>query len=101
MSHTEIYNTRSWRSLPRDYCAVSYLFGGAAGPCSGLIHHHHVDPEDPRSRTVQVCASHHPRIHAALRHLGGSERAWKRCPHRHRTPEARHACERRLNLKAA
>ena len=91
----QAYNTRVWRDLPRDYCVVDLLFGEAVGPCSGLIHHHHVDPEDPTSRTVQVCASHHPRVHAVLRFL--ERPRVRRCPHIHRTPEAREACERRLN----
>lgn len=92
-----VYDRRSWRNLPRDYCIVEHLLGAAAGPCSGLIHHHHVDPLDEDSRTVQVCQSHHPRVHKALRALTGSpERARKRCRHTHRTREAREACERRM-----
>ena len=89
------YNTRRWRDLPRDYCAVSLLFGELAGPCSGLIHHHHVDPSDPDSRTVQICAGHHPRLHAVLRFL--ERPRWRTCTHAHRTREGREACERRLN----
>ena len=92
----QAYNTRVWRELPRDYCTVSLLFGEIAGPCSGLIHHHHVDPDDPDSRTLQVCAVHHPRIHAALRVIASAS-ARRRCPHVHRTREARESCERRLN----
>ena len=90
-----VYSTRAWRELPRNYCVVELLFGEAVGPCSGLIHHHHVDPTDPDSRTAQVCATHHPKVHAALRHL--SARSWRVCPHAHRSREARELCERRLN----
>lgn len=90
-----VYNTQAWRQLPRDYCAVSYLLDGAAGPCRGLIHHHHVDPTDPDSRTVQVCAAHHSRVHALLRRLTG--RSERRCSHRHPTRLGREACERKLN----
>jgi hypothetical protein len=89
-----VYNTRSWRSLPRDYCVVSELLGDFAGPCRGLIHHHHVDPSDADSRTVQVCSGHHPKIHAVLKGLG---RPRRRCTHNHRYDHARRECERRLN----
>ncbi len=94
-----VYDRRSWRNLPRDYCIVEHLLGAAAGPCSGLIHHHHVDPTDEGSRTVQVCAGHHSRVHAALRGLSAPERR-RRCPHHHRTREGREACERRLQRAA-
>ncbi len=95
MEHTSVYNTRRWRDLPRDYCVVSELLGDFAGPCTGLIHHHHVDPTDPDSRTIQVCASHHPKIHALLRKVTVS--TWKHCTHNHRYAHARRDCERRLN----
>lgn len=95
MAHTAVYNTSAWRSLPRDYCAVSLLLDEAAGPCRGLIHHHHVDPTDPDSRTVQVCAAHHPKVHALLRTLGSSE--VRRCTHNHRYDHARRECEERMN----
>ena len=56
------------------------------------------DPEDPESRTIQVCNSHHQRLHAALRALlTPSEPEWKTCTHKHRYPEGKAACERRLN----
>jgi hypothetical protein len=94
MEHSAVYNTQAWRELPRSHCAVDLLLGGAAGPCAGKIHHHHVDPDDPYSRTLQVCASHHPKLHAALRSLS---RRPKRCTHQHRYDWARRECERRLN----
>jgi hypothetical protein len=94
MTHTAVYNTSRWRGLPRDYCIAEYLLGDAAGPCTGLIHHHHVDPTDPDSRTVQVCQAHHPKIHAILRGLAPRRR---RCTHNHRYDHARRECERRLN----
>ena len=92
------YDKRSFRNLPRERCEVEFLFGPAIGPCKGLIHLHHTDPGDPDSRTIQVCASHHTRLHAALRVLltpSGPE--WKTCTHKHRYPEGKAACERRLN----
>ena len=94
------YNTRAWRALPRDRCIVSVLFGDAAGPCQGLIHRHHVDPDDPRSRSVPCCASHHPKLQAALRFLLRTPRR-RVCRHRHMTLAAREQCERRLNRQAA
>lgn len=90
------YNTRAWRDLPRDYCVAELLLGDAAGPCRGLIHHHHVNPLDPDSRTVQCCQGHHSRLHTLLRSLNRSPRV-KRCPHQHKTRAGREACERRLN----
>ena len=93
-----VYNRQAWRDLPRDYCCVEFLLGPAAGACGGLIHHHHVDPTDPDSRTVQVCQRHHPKVHALLRGLS-SERV-RRCTHNHRYDHARRECERRLNAAA-
>ena len=94
--HTAVYNTRRWRDLPRDHCIVDTLLGDAAGDCRGLIHRHHVDPADPSSRTVSVCAAHHSQLHGLLRHVGRR----RRCPHRHPTRAGREACERRLNRAA-
>lgn len=91
-----VYDTRAWRNLPRDYCVIDLLLGDAAGPCQGLIHHHHVDPADPDSRTVQVCNGHHGRLHGVLGRLTAVSE-WKTCSHRHTTREGRAACERRLN----
>jgi hypothetical protein len=96
MSHTAVYNTQRWRDLPREYCLASELLGEAVGQCRGTIHRHHVNPDDPDSRTVELCAAHHSRVHAVLRSLT-REPMVRRCPHRHVTPEARAACERRLN----
>lgn len=93
--HRDLYNTRAWRDLPRDYCLVEVFFGEAVGPCAGLIAHHHVNPNKRDSRTVQVCARHHPKLEAALRKLAAEPA--KRCSHRHHYPGAREACERRLN----
>jgi hypothetical protein len=93
----EAYYTRAWRELPRDgECVVAFLFGRTAGDCAGAIHRHHVDPDDPESRSLQVCASHHPKLQAALRRLSARP-TWRRCPHEHRYPGARVACEARLN----
>lgn len=99
--HRTAYNRAFWRELPRNGdCAVAFLFGEAVGPCDGLMHRHHVDPDDPDSRSFQVCAGHHPSLQAVLRQLSRGRR-WRRCPHPHRSREAREACERRLNTAAA
>jgi hypothetical protein len=91
-------HTREWRDLPRDgECVAEFLFGEAVGPCHGLMHRHHVRPRDPESRTYLACARHHPMIEAWLRRL--SRR--RRCPHNHRYPGAREACERKLNADLA
>lgn len=89
-----VYNSQRWRELPRTQCVVSALLEGAVRPCRGLIHRHHIDPTDPDSRTVQVCAGHHQDLHTLLRGLRPRVR---RCPHRHPTREGREACERKLN----
>lgn len=97
-------HTREWRELPRDgECVAEFLFGEAAGPCSGAMHRHHVVPRDPESRTYLACAGHHPAIESFLRRL--RRRALRltgerRCPHppgAHRYPGAREACERQLS----
>jgi hypothetical protein len=92
------YDKRAFRNLPRERCAVADLFG--LDDCHGSIHRHHVNPEDPSSRTIEVCNRHHQRVHAALRTLAAPESGWKSCPHRpgtHRYPWAKEACEQRLN----
>lgn len=91
----KVYNTQDWRELPRDgECAVAYLFGDSVGPCHGAIDRHHVDP--PNERSIQVCHRHHPMLEAARRRVVAKPE-WKRCPHTHRSREARESCERRLN----
>lgn len=92
------YSTRAWRELPRDGdCVVAFLFGDAVGGCRGVMHRHHVDPDDGASRSVQVCAGHHPTLQAALRTLRGGERQRRRCGHRHPYDHGRRECERHLN----
>ena len=97
-------HTREWRDLPRDgECVAEFLFGEHAGPCHGLMHRHHVMPGDPTSRTYLACAAHHPQIEAFLRSLRRrADRVLgrRRCPHQHRSREAREMCERQLNRAA-
>jgi hypothetical protein len=89
------YNSQAWRRLPRETCRIAELFGELVGPCSGPIHRHHVDPEDPDCRTIQVCQTHHPTLHAALRNLT-RDRTRRRCNHQHRYDHARRECEERI-----
>jgi len=96
------YNTRKWRSLSRDgICAVGELLGTE---CFGPLHLHHVRPlqagGDQFGNTVLVCERHHPSLEALARRVW-KQQEWKRCPHVHRTREARESCERRLNAQAA
>ncbi len=98
MSIAPVYQTASWRGLPRSSCAIHELLGTE---CGGSIARHHVRPlsagGDPDGRTVQVCARHHPSLEALARRVW-RERVWKTCPHHHQTRESREACERKLNL---
>lgn len=95
------YDLRSWRNLPREFCVIEYLFGDVVGECVGIIDLHHVRAGDPDSRSIPVCHRHHPQLEATLRRLSAPERAWKRCRHRHSTPESRKACEEKLNRVSA
>jgi hypothetical protein len=90
-----VYSLTAWRELPRTRCLIETLFGDVAGPCSGRIHRHHVDPDEPYGRTIEVCAAHHPRVEAILRRLRQDPPG---CPHRpgtHRYAHAREECARR------
>ena len=100
------YNSPEWRivrELVRERdgrrCTVARLLGGS---CRGLLHVHHIDPDadplDPEN-LGSVCARHHPKWEALRRAL--VEPRWRRCPHPHRTREARELCERRLNRQLA
>lgn len=92
-----VYDRRDWRSLPRDTCAVYELLGGE---CKGEIALHHIHPlslDGPEDGIVTPCCSaHHPMLEALARRVYKAPE-WKRCTHNHRYPEAREACERRLN----
>ena len=94
------YYKSSWRNLPRSRCAAAELLGGE---CAGPIGRHHLHPislgGDPEGETVEACARHHPMLEALARKIHGLPE-WKRCPHTHRSREAREACETRLNRAA-
>ena len=100
------YSSAEWRALreqarARDAnrCTVSRLLGGQ---CHGRLHAHHIDRDgDPLDldNVGTTCAHHHPRWEALRRSLTTVREPvrWRRCPHSHRYPSGREACERRLN----
>lgn len=102
------YHSPEWRAvaalaIERDgrRCTVSRLLGGS---CSPRLHAHHLDRAgDPLDvdNVATACDRHHPRWEAVRRAV--VERRpprRRRCPHQHRYPGAREACERRLNAAA-
>ena len=107
-----IYGSPRWRTararaLKRDAdrCTVARLLGGQ---CSPSLHVHHIIPArdggDPFAldNLATVCSAHHP-VWEALRRLVVKKMlaGEPRCPHTHRTAEARRICEQRLSAKAA
>lgn len=107
-----IYNTLRWRktsarAIARDghRCTVARLLGG---PCSGRLHAHHIEPVREGGAPFDLdnvgtaCASHHPQWEALRRTIVGRRRhdpKPARCPHQHRSAEARRICEARLARK--
>lgn len=102
---TNVYSDTRWAeardaALTRDgsRCSVSRLFGGQ---CHPVLHAHHVVPveecDDPFDvdNLVTACQSHHPMLEAMRRYLSRKQEP-RRCPHNHRYPGAREACERRM-----
>jgi len=95
------------RILERDQRRCNGRFLG--GRCSPILDVHHIHPReeggsDDEDNLMVLCHRHHPMLEAIRRQiLKRREPEWKRCPHRHRSPEARLLCERRLNrgLRAA
>lgn len=96
------------RALARDgnACTVSRFFGGQ---CSDApLHAHHIlSVADGGERydlanVGTTCAAHHPMWEALrrqlVRHLMAAP---PRCPHQHRSVEARAICERRLRQRQA
>lgn len=111
-----LYSSLRWRivrkrALERDghRCTVSRLLGG---PCSpGPLHAHHIVPVEDGGPPFELdnigstCAGHHPQWEALRRilvqRLLGDDDRPPRCPHQHRTREARRICERRLARQRA
>ncbi len=103
-----LYNTLRWRiarnrALERDghRCTVSRLLGGPCAP--GPLHAHHIVPVEEGGPLFDVdnlgttCSAHHSQWESLRRILARRRRApAPRCPHQHRTVEAREICERRL-----
>lgn len=104
-----VYNTPDWRGAvvlvrERDEgrCTVCRLLGG---PCSGRLHVHHIVPLEEGGAKFDldnlgtVCARHHPMWESLRRELVRRLTAAPeipRCPHPHRTAEARQQCEARM-----
>ena len=107
-----LYSTALWRLVAqkakrrdRSRCTVARLLGG---DCRGLLHVHHIVPVSEGGAALAldnlatVCASHHPKWEslrrAIMRQRG--EVMQIRCPHSHRSLEARLLCEARLRREA-
>jgi hypothetical protein len=102
-----IYNTSLWRAVSsrakrRDErrCTVAKLLGG---PCKGDLHAHHIVPVADGGAAYDLdnvgttCAAHHPQWESLRRILVRRQLAAQpRCPHQHRSAEARRICEERL-----
>jgi hypothetical protein len=95
----QLWETARAIVLDRDghRCTVSRLLGGR---CHGRLHVHHIDPEGApydEDNLGSVCAAHHPRWEALRREIVSSRRRdLPRCPHTHRSIEARRLCEAQL-----
>lgn len=104
-----VYNTALWdavreRALERDghRCTVGWLLGG---PCSSPdvpLEAHHIIPVEEGGPAYELdnvgttCKAHHPQWEALRRTIVNRRRPRVRCPHFHRSAEARRICERRL-----
>lgn len=108
-----LYSTALWqiarrRALKRDgnRCSVQRLLGGA---CTATLHVHHLVPVEDggdlysQDNLVTACSRHHPMLEALRRHVLAEVRnpSVPRCPHQHRSAEARRICERRMARERA
>jgi 5-methylcytosine-specific restriction endonuclease McrA len=108
-----LYGTLEWRltrararSRDGSRCTVARLIGGACSP--GPLHAHHIVPVSEGGAALDLdnvattCAAHHPQWEALRRLLvrrlvlGDPEDGPARCPHTHRSAEARRQCEARM-----
>lgn len=110
-----IYSTLRWRNYTRPAaiardagrCTVSRLLGGDCSP--GPLHAHHIlaiaDGGEPYDvdNVGTTCAAHHPMWEALRRQLVRhmTPAPPPRCPHVHRSAEARRICEARLERQHA
>lgn len=112
-----LYNTLHWRvvrsrALARDgnACTVARLIGGACS--AGPLHAHHIVPVSEggapldEDNVATTCSAHHPQWEAlrrllVRRLLEPENAAPPRCPHTHRSAEARRQCEARLARRSS
>lgn len=99
MDTWEIIRTRI---IERDRGCSGRFLGGR---CSSVLDVHHIKPRteggsDEDDNLMALCHVHHPQLEG-LRRAILRRRPWRRCPHEHRYPGAREACEQRLNRLAA
>ncbi len=106
----EFLSSKTWsdvrlRALERDKhsCTVAALLGG---PCRGRLHVHHIQPRAERPDLALAldnlgtsCAAHHAAWEGLRRQLEKMAGV-RRCPHQHRSAEARALCERRLSERS-
>lgn len=99
-----LYDTKSWRDFRAHARASECFLANVAGQCRGALHVHHVDPLSEggpafpdEGGVITLCAAHHRMIDSFLKRREG----WRRCPHHHRSREAREQCEARLNRAAS
>jgi hypothetical protein len=105
-----LYSTPLWktvrsRALARDghRCTVARLLGGPCSAADVPLEVHHILPVEVGGAAFDLenlgttCKAHHPQWEALRRILVLRQlRPAPRCPHQHRTAEARDQCERRL-----
>jgi hypothetical protein len=107
MATPNLYSTLRWQTVAararrRDgnRCTVSRLLGG---DCTGTLHVHHIvavsegGAEFDLENLGTACSAHHPLWESLRRVLVRRLMApAPRCPHHHRSAEARRLCEARL-----
>src|SRR3954464_5678551 len=107
MEHANLYSSLHWRASAararsRDghRCTVSRLLGGE---CTGRLHVHHIVAVNEGGDLYDLenlgtaCAAHHPLWESLRRVLVRRLMApVPRCPHHHRSAEARKICEARM-----
>lgn len=108
--YKNVYNDPRWKrareaALLRDgnRCTVARFFGES---CKGMLHVHHIVPLGDGGHPFDlenlgtVCARHHVQWEAlrseVVRSLSDDLAHRIRCPHTHRSREAREQCERRM-----
>jgi hypothetical protein len=90
------------RILARDEGCNGRFLGGE---CSATLDVHHILPREEGGADVEenlmvLCHRHHPMLEAIRRAILKRRAPRRVCPHQHRYPGAREACERQLNRAA-